>query len=105
MNPEPAGVVQLQQLVTRIINLSVSAAFLILTGMLVYAGIKYITSGGDPKSLASSGQIITWSLLGLLFLILAWLILRLIQAFTGVDVTHFCIGFPGITSADNGCPN
>lgn len=103
MNPGPAGVVQLQQLFQRILNISVSIAFIVLTIMLITAGIKYLTSGGDPKSLAAAGQTITWALLGLLFLALAWLILVLIKAFTGVDVLQFCIGFPGATNALNGC--
>lgn len=100
MDPGPAGIKQLQELFTRIINLSVPLAFIALTVMLVYAGIKFITSGGEPKSLQSASGTITWALLGILFLVLAWLILNLIQAFTGVQVTQFCLGFPG---AENNC--
>lgn len=93
LGPNPAGVTQLQQLIQRAINLSVGLAFIILTLMLVWAGIRYLTSGGEAKALSSASGTITWALLGMLFLILAWLILRLIYAFTGVNVTHFCIGF------------
>lgn len=91
----PAGVLQLQDLVQRIINLSIEAAFIILTIMLVVAGIKFLTSGGEPKAISSASGTITWALLGMLFLAIGWLILLLIKAFTGVDVTHFCLGFPG----------
>ena len=90
-DPGPAGLLQLQQLTQRIINISVGLAFIILTVVLVYAGIKFITSGGDSKSLASAGQTITWALLGVLFLVLAWLILNLIEYFTGVRVTDFSL--------------
>lgn len=95
MNDGPAGLPQLQDLVVRIINLSAGFAFIAVTVMLVTAGIKYITSGGDPKALAQAHQTITWALLGIFMMVLAWLILRLIEAFTGVPVTKFVLCFPG----------
>ncbi len=91
---EPAGIVQINELVRRIVNLSIGAAFIALTVVLIIAGIKYLTSGGEPKPLQSANSTITWALLGIVFLVIAWLILRLIEAFTGVKVTQFCIGFP-----------
>ncbi len=99
MGPDPAGAQQLVELVRRLINLSVGLAFIALTVVLVVAGIKFLTSGGEPKPIASASQTITWPLLGMLFLVIAWLILRLIEAFTGVPVTRFCFGFPGIPTA------
>lgn len=95
MNPGPAGVIQLQELITRIINLSVGLAFIVLAVLLAYAGIRFLTSGGEPKAIQTASMTITWALLGILFLALVWIILKLIQAFTGVNVTQFCIGFPG----------
>lgn len=91
--PLPAGKDQLIQLFTRIINLSVEAAFTVLLIMLIYAGIRYITSGGDPKSISAASTTITWAILGILFLAIGWLFLRLIENFTGIPVTKFCIGF------------
>lgn len=92
LGPNPAGLPQLQQLFTRIINLSVGASFIVLTIVLFYAGIRFLTSGGDQKSIKAAADTITWGLLGILFLVLAWLILKLIEAFTGVPVTKFCLG-------------
>jgi hypothetical protein len=94
MGPAPAGLDQLQDLIQRTINLSVGGAFIVLTMMLVVAGIKYLTSGGEPKALNSANNTLTWALLGILFLAIGWLLLRLIAAFTGVEVTQFCLGFP-----------
>lgn len=98
MNDTAAGVGQLQELFQRIINLSVGLAFIVLTIMLVVGGIRYLTSGGDPKALSSASTTLTWALLGMFFLVIAWLILLLIKAFTGVDVTIFCISFTGCSS-------
>ncbi len=85
----PAGLNEIEKLFSRIIGLSVPLAFVALTVVLVWAGIKYLTSGGDAKSLQSATQTVTWGLLGILFLALAWLILQLISNFTGVDLTSF----------------
>ncbi|MDO8638580.1 MAG: hypothetical protein Q7R43_03320 [Candidatus Daviesbacteria bacterium] len=90
----PAGIEQLQQLLQRIINLSVGFAFIVLLIMLLVTGIKYLTSGGESKPLASAGNSLTWTLLGIIFLVIIWLVLLLVRALTGVDVTKFCIGFP-----------
>lgn len=101
VNPGPAGLLQLQELVQRIINLIVPAGFIVLLIMLIVGGFKYLTSGGEPKSISSASGTLTWALLGMLFLVLIWLLLKLIESFTGVEVTKFCIGFPGSTT---GCP-
>jgi hypothetical protein len=94
LGPGPAGVEQAQQLMTRIINLSVGAAFIAVTVVLVWAGIKYITSGGEQKSILQAHNTVTWAFLGLVFMALAWLVLKLIAAFTGVDVTQFRLSLP-----------
>lgn len=97
MNSSPAaGVLQIQELLTRMINISVVIAFMALTFWLGWSAIKlFITSGGEPKAVQQAWQSVTWAFLGIMFLILGWLVLSLIQAFTGVQVTTFCIGFPG----------
>ena len=93
MGPNPAGALQLQELIQRVINLSIPLAFIVLTIMLIVTGIKFLTSGGEPKALQSASASLTWALLGIVFLVIAWLILLLIKAFTGADVTQFCLGF------------
>lgn len=59
--------------------------------MLIVGGFKMIFSGGDPKTIASARSTITSALIGLIVSIAAWLILRFIEAFTGVPVTQFTI--------------
>lgn len=89
----PAGLFQLQQLLERVISVSVGLAFIALVVMLVVGGIRLIISGGDAKGLQGAQQTITWAVVGVVLLVVAWLVLRLISSFTGVDVTQFCIGF------------
>ena len=67
---------------------------LILTGtagalslmFIVIAGIKFVTSGGDPKKLASATSTLTYAIIGLAVTILAFVILRIVQFFLKSEV-------------------
>ncbi|MBI2021472.1 hypothetical protein HYS93_01145 [Candidatus Daviesbacteria bacterium] len=94
----PAGVKQLEEMIIRIINISVSLGFLAMTAFLVWGGIKYLTSGGEQKSLSAAHQTVTWALLGIVFLVIAAVILKLIEELTGVKIYSqftLCTLFPG----------
>lgn len=87
----PAGLDQIAGTFQRFISISVGLAFVALLVMVIFAGYKYLASGGEPKAVSSAHQTLTWALLGIFFLAIAWLILLLIHALTGVDVTIFNI--------------
>lgn len=87
--PPPAGLAELELVFGNIISVVVGLSFIILVVMLVLAGIKYITSSGEPKAVQQAHLTVTWALLGILFLAISWLLLQLIQAFTGIEVTVF----------------
>lgn len=93
LGPPPADLGALQKLLTDLISISVGLAFVALVVMLVVGGIRLIISGGDAKGLQGAQQTITWAVVGIILLVVAWLVLKLISSFTGVDVTQFCIGF------------
>ncbi len=59
--------------------------------MFVVGGFKFLLSGGDQKQLESAKNTLTYAIIGLVVIVVAFLILRTIQTFTGVDVTHFTI--------------
>lgn len=67
---------------------------LVAVGMIIMAGIKLITAGGDPKAVASAWSTFTWAVVGLILLAVAWLILIVIKNFTGADVTQFSLPTP-----------
>ncbi len=96
----PAGLTDIQDLFKQILNVSVGLSFIALVVMLTWAGIRFLTSGGEPNAIKSASQTVTWALLGMLFLVIAWLVLQLIGAFTGVNVTVFDIKTLCLT----GCP-
>jgi hypothetical protein len=93
LGPDPANLSVFQTFVQRLIGLIVPVGFVAMLFMLTWAGIKFLTSGGEQAALKQARETATWAMMGIVFLVLAWLLLLLIQAFTGVDVTNFKISF------------
>lgn len=89
--PDAAGLDQIEQVVANVISVMVGLGFIAMLVMLIMAGIKYLTSAGEPKAVQSAHNTVTWALLGVVFMAIAWLILQLIKVFTGIDVTIFNI--------------
>ena len=87
----PAGISQIEYMFARVVCVTVPLGYIALLVVLVIAGFKYLTSGGEPKAVQSAHYTVTWALLGILFMAIAWIILQLIKAFTGIDVTTFNI--------------
>lgn len=59
--------------------------------MLIFAGLRWINAGSDPKALASAQQTFIWAIIGVVLLSASWLILVTIERFTGAPVTQFGI--------------
>lgn len=87
----PAGLQQIENLFRQIISVMVGLGFIALLVLLIFAGFKYLTSGGEQKAVQAAHQTVTWALLGIVFMAVAWIVLQLIKTFTGVDVTTFNI--------------
>ena len=58
--------------------------------LIIYAGIRFVTSGGDPKQVEAARKIITYAIIGFLLILLSFAILNLISTVTGVKcILHF----------------
>lgn len=89
--PCPAGLNEFEGIVANIISVIVGLGFIAMLVMMLMAGIKYLTSGGEPKAIQSAHHTLAWALLGLVFMAIAWVALQLIAAFTGLPLTVFNI--------------
>ncbi len=75
-----------------ILNVAVQLAGVVAFVMIIVGGFQLLTAGGDPKKAQTAKNTITFAVVGLVLLIVAWLILKFIEDFTGVKVTIFRIG-------------
>lgn len=74
-----------------ILQVIVTIAGLAFLFMFISGGYKYLFSGGESKAVAAASSAITSAFIGLIGVIASWLILKLIQDFTGINVTIFKI--------------
>lgn len=79
----------LEIIVGNIIRAVVPIAGVVLFAMLVYGGMQYLSSGGNPESMQKAKSALTYAVVGVALLVVAWLALLFIQTFTGVRVTEF----------------
>jgi len=90
----PEGVAQLkcfEVVFARIVAMITGLASIIFFIMLVYGGFRYLTSAGNPKAMEGAQGTLTAAILGMLLIVISYLILLLIQYFTGIQVTVFTI--------------
>ncbi len=50
----------------------------------IFAGIKFITSGGDPKQAEGARKTLTYAVIGLIVILISFGLLNFIATFTGV---------------------
>lgn len=81
----------LEVMVANILNIIIGLAGVVLLLMLIGGGFGYITSGGDKEKAAKAKNSLTYAILGLLVILGAWLIIRLIEEFTGLNLHIFQI--------------
>jgi hypothetical protein len=80
-----------ERVFSNIVIVAIGFAGLALFIMLLVGGFKYLTSAGNPKAAESARNTITYAILGLVLVALAYLILMFISTFTGVDLSTFRI--------------
>lgn len=91
MGTEPATISQLEDVFEKVVGSALALAGIVLFVLLLTGGVKYITSGGDPKATEGAQKTITYAIGGLLLILFSYLILLLIGTITGVDLTQFKI--------------
>lgn len=89
--PCPAGLDQIENTVGNVISVIAGLGFIATMVLVVMAGFKYLTSGGEPKAIQAAHYTLTWAFLGIFFMIVAWIMLQLIASFTGINITVFDI--------------
>ncbi len=94
MNGEPPQLSALEGIFSNVVTSLLALGGVVLFLMLLSGGFKYLTSGGDPKSVEGAQKTLTYAIGGLVLLAGSYLILLIIQTITGADVTNFLITRP-----------
>lgn len=83
----------LNDIVSNLIGLALIVAAIVFFFMLVIGGIKWILSGGDKGQTEAARNQITAALVGLVIVFAAWAIVRLINAFFGINLMQLQLKF------------
>ncbi len=84
---EPARISDITSILKNIISLLAPAAGIAFFVMFLVGGFQFLTAGGDPKAAGHAKSTMTYAIIGVILVVASWLILNLIQQFTGVNVT------------------
>lgn len=79
----------LETIFYNLVAVSLALAGIVLFIMLLVGGFKYLTAGDNADQAQSARQTLTYGFLGFILIVAAFLILKLIEQFTGVPVTIF----------------
>ena len=91
---DPAQISDIVGVLAKIIGLLAPAAAIAVFIMILVAGFQFLTSGGDPKAVATARTTLTYAIIGVILVVVVWLILTLIKAVTDVDVTTVNLPIP-----------
>lgn len=72
--------------ITFIVRLIIALGFILSFIVFLIGGVRWITSAGDPKALESAKGLLTSSIIGLILVVSAFAIIRLIEYFFGVGI-------------------
>jgi hypothetical protein len=76
---------------SNILTVATSLSVFALFVMLIVGGFRYLTSGGDPKATAAAQQTMTFAIIGIALMAIVFLVFKIIEALTGVNITTFSI--------------
>jgi hypothetical protein len=81
----------IEGIIGNILGIIVPIVGVLLLVMLIAGGFQYITSGGEVEQANKAKKTLTYAFFGLLVVLGAWLIIRLLEEFTGLNLTNFTI--------------
>lgn len=85
----PAAFNSLGDVVAALLPVIIAISGLALFTALLIGGFKYITSGGDEKSIMEAKKIINNGLLGLLIVFVSFWIIRILETVLGLEITGY----------------
>ena len=86
-NADPSGnVTGVAKLASDIILILTGVAGIVAIIFIIIGGFKFLTSSGDEKKLASATSTLTYAIIGLVVVILAFVIIKVVQYFLKSEI-------------------
>lgn len=80
-------------LIAGIINWLLIFAGIIALFFIIFSGIKFLTSQGDPKQVEGARKTLTWAIVGFVLILSSFLIVRTISVITNVPLNTLGLQF------------
>ena len=93
------GNTDILQIVRAVIRFILLIAFVLAFIFLLLGGLRWITAGGDEKSVAGARGMITAALIGLVIVLLAFAIIKLVETFFGVTIISGTLVIPTVSGS------
>ncbi|MCR4324718.1 MAG: pilin [Candidatus Curtissbacteria bacterium] len=90
------GVNNIIGIVQAVIQFIIVVAFVIAFIMLLVGGIRWILAGGDEKAVANARSTITAALIGLVVVLIAFALIRLVETFFGIPILSGGVCIPTV---------
>ncbi len=84
VNPT-AKVGEISSLTNLLLPILTATAGLMAFAYMLYGAFLWITAGGDPKRREDARNTITYAIFGVLFVVVAFLLVRIVMTVTGTD--------------------
>jgi len=81
----------IEVIIGNVLGIIIPIVGVLLLIMLIAGGFQYITSGGEVEQANKAKKTLTYAFFGLMVVLGAWLIIRLLEDFTGLNLTNFTI--------------
>lgn len=72
--------------ITNLLKAAILVAGLASFAFLIFGGVRWLTSGGDPKAVEEAQRTITNAIIGLTIIVAAWLLARIIETIFGISI-------------------
>ncbi len=73
--------------ISNIVSAAVPLAGVAAIILIIWSGIKFLTSGGDPLKVEGAKKTLTWAVVGLVIVLMAFVIFKIFSLVSGVNCT------------------
>lgn len=83
--------------IQNVVGFALIASGIVAVIFIIWAGARYVTSGGDQKRVDAARKTLTWAIIGLIIILMSFFIVNFIGVLTG---TQDCINQVGFQNTE-----